>query len=49
MDPKYQIANLLGTPEVKISLTTETVIKFFFALVAAMVLIFIARELFKSK
>ena len=49
MNQNQPLTSLIGTPEVKISLTTETVVKFFGAMVAAATLIIIVNAIFRKK
>ncbi|MFM2283473.1 MAG: hypothetical protein RL222_977 [Bacteroidota bacterium] len=42
------LSNLIGTPEVKVSLSTKTIVLFFGALVASMALIFLIHAVVKK-
>lgn len=42
------LSSLIGTPEVKLSLTTKTIVLFFSALVASMALIFLIHAVVKK-
>lgn len=42
------LSSLIGTPEVKLSLTTKTIVLFFSALVASLIIIFLAYAIIKK-
>lgn len=51
MDPQAKqsvLTNLIGTPEIKVSLTTKTILSFFAALVVACALIFLINHAVKK-
>lgn len=48
MEKQSVLTNLIGTPEIKISLTTKTILLFFGALVVSFALIFLIQHAVKK-